>query len=55
MTKAQKGALIAEMIKLRNQHQVRMQALLTDEQRELMRQRRHGMGGGMMGMSPMGG
>ena len=51
----QKGALIAEMIKLRNQHQTRMQALLTDEQREQMRQHRHGMGGGMMGMRPMGG
>ena len=49
----QKGDLITEMIKLRTQHQARMQALLTDEQREQMRQHRQGRG--MMGMGPMGG
>ena len=51
----QKGDLIAEMIKLRTRNHARMQGLLTDEQREQMRQHRSGMGGGMMGMSPMGG
>lgn len=53
----QRGALIAEMIKLRSRHMARMQALLSDEQREQMRQRHQGMGmnGGMMGMSPMDG
>ena len=52
-----KGALMAEMIKLRAAHQARMQALLTDEQREQMLQHRQGMGmgGGMMGTPPAGG
>ena len=45
----QKGALIAEMIKMHASHRARMQALLTDEQREQMRQHRPGMG---MGMGP---
>ena len=51
------GELVAEMIKLRAAHQARMQALLTDEQREQMRQHRPGMGmgGGMMGTPPAGG
>lgn len=44
----QKGDLIAEMIKLRFQHRARMKALLTEEQREQMHQRRKGMG--MMSM-----
>lgn len=44
----QKGELIAEMIKMRSQHQARMKALLTEEQREQMHQRRQGMG--MKGM-----
>ncbi|HUV20640.1 MAG TPA: Spy/CpxP family protein refolding chaperone [Gammaproteobacteria bacterium] len=50
----QKGALMAEMIKLRAAHQARMQALLTDEQRERMREHRPGMGmgTGMMGTPP---
>ena len=50
----QKGALMAEMIKLRAAHHERMQALLTDEQRERMREHRPGMGmgGGMMGTPP---
>ena len=43
----QKGDLIAEMIKLRSQLQARMQSVLSDEQREQMRQHRQGMG--MMG------
>ena len=47
----QKGALMAEMIKLHATQRARMQALLTDEQRELMQQRRQGMGHGM-GMAP---
>ena len=53
----QKGDLMAEMIKLRAAHQARMQALLTDEQREQMLQHRPGtgMGGGMMGTPPAGG
>jgi len=53
----QKGALMAEMIKLRASHRSRMQALLTDEQRERMRQHRPGMGmgPGMMGTPPAGG
>lgn len=53
----QQGALVAEMIKLRATHQARMQALLTDEQRDMMRQHRPGtgMGGGMMGTPPAGG
>ena len=49
----QKGALMAEMIKMHATHRARMQALLTDEQREQMRQQRPGMGQGMgpgMGM-----
>ena len=48
----QKGALMAEMIKLHAAQRARMQALLTDEQREQMRQRRQGMGPGMMGTPP---
>lgn len=50
----QKGALVAEMIKLRTAHQARMRALLTDEQREQMREHRPamGMGMGMMGTPP---
>lgn len=52
----QKGALMAEMIKLRTANQARMQALLTDEQREQMREHRPGigmgMGTGMMGTPP---
>lgn len=54
----QKGALVAEMIKLRTAHQARMRALLTDEQREQMREHRPGMGmgtgmgTGMMGTPP---
>ena len=51
----QKGALMAEMIKLHAAHRARMQALLTDEQREQMRQRHQGMGPGMMGTPPAGG
>jgi Spy/CpxP family protein refolding chaperone len=51
----QKGALMAEMIKLHAAQRARMQALLTDEQREQMRQRRQGMGPGMMGTPPAGG
>ena len=49
----QKGDLIAEMIKLRSSHQARMEALLSEEQREQMRQRHQGMG--MMGMGQMDG
>ena len=45
----QKGDLIAEMIKFRSQLQARMQSVLSDEQREQMRQHRQGMGMGMMG------
>lgn len=44
----QKGDLMAEMIKLRSRHHARMQSLLSEEQREQMRQHRQGMG--MMGM-----
>ena len=53
----QKGALMAEMIKLHAAQRARMQALLTDEQRERMRQHRPGMGKGpsMMGTPPAGG
>jgi Spy/CpxP family protein refolding chaperone len=51
------GDLMAEMIKLRAANHARMQGLLTDEQREQMRQHRPGtgMGGGMMGTPPAGG
>ena len=48
----QKGALMAEMIKLHAAQRARMQALLTDEQSEQMRQRRQDMGPGMMGTPP---
>lgn len=48
----QKGDLIAEMIKLRASLQVKMEAVLTDEQREQMRQRGWGMG--PMGRGHMG-
>jgi Spy/CpxP family protein refolding chaperone len=48
----QKGALMAEMIKLHAAQRARMQALLTDEQREQMRQRRQDMDPGMMGTPP---
>ena len=52
------GDLMAEMIKLRAAQRARMQGLLTDEQREQMRQHRpgmgmgSGMGRGMMGTPP---
>ena len=48
---------MAEMIKLRAANKARMQGLLTDEQRERMREHRPGtgMGGGMMGKPPAGG
>lgn len=47
----QKGGLMAEMIKLQAAQRARMQALLTDEQLDRMRQHRPGMGmgPGMMG------
>ena len=50
----QKGGLMAEMIKLQAAQRARMQALLTDEQREQIRQHRPGMGmgPGMMGTPP---
>lgn len=48
----QKGALIAEMIKLRAAHQASMQAQLTDEQREQMRQHRTKKGKRMMDTPP---
>ena len=51
----QHGDLMAEMIKMRTANQARMQALMTDEQRERMREHRPGMGGGMMGTPPAGG
>ena len=51
----QKGDLMAEMIKLRAQHHARMQALLTEEQREKMREHRPGMGLMGPGAGPMGG
>jgi periplasmic protein CpxP/Spy len=53
----QHGALMAEIIKLRTANHARMQGLLTDEQREQMRQHRPGMGmgGGMMRTPPTGG
>lgn len=53
----QHGDLMAEMIKMRTANQARVQALLTDEQRELMREHRRGMGmgPGMMGTPPAGG
>ena len=43
-----KGELMAEMIKMRARHQAKIQALLNEEQRKQMQQRRQGMG--MMGM-----
>ena len=50
----QKGGLMAEMIKLHAAQRARMQALLTDEQLDRMRQHRPGMGmgPGMMGTPP---